>query len=497
MNPGDAVLMFETGPVRVALASDRPASRPEARVPERAGHDPATGLPWSWRRPAQPDLIEAACARTGRTRSAPSASVHSETSTGTISDIAAVRRAIDAAGHPALLLVDTISGLACADYRHDEWGVDVAMAGSQKGLMMPPGISFNALSPKAIEASKAATLPKAYWAWDEIVEMNKGGYWPSTPNTNLLYALSEALDMMLGQGLAAVFARHQRWGEAVRGAVRAWGLPIQCADASAHSPVLTGVITPAGVDADALRKLIHDRFDLSLGTGLGKVKGRMFRIGHLGDSNDLTLMAALAGVEMGTEARRRRHHRQRRAGGDGILRLASAAANPAGRGLSLILSFSGALMKRRLVLRRAPARPPPSACRAFAPRPGRPRRCASSSAFRPGGGTDALARVLSQKLTGMWGQQVVVETKAGAAGVIAADYVTQVPGDGSTLLMAHINSHALAPSLQPKLRYNAERDFVPIVPGRRHPEPAHRQHGAAGEDGEGHHRPAARPSPGR
>jgi len=225
--------------------------------------------------------------------------VHSETSTGTISDIAAVRKAIDAAGHPALLLVDTISGLGCADYRHDEWGVDVAMAGSQKGLMMPPGISFNALSPKAIEASKAATLPKAYWAWDEIVEMNKGGYWPSTPNTNLLYALSEALDMLLGQGLAAVFARHQRWGEAVRGAVRAWGLPIQCADAGAHSPVLTGVVTPAGVDADALRKLIHDRFDLSLGTGLGKVKGRMFRIGHLGDSNDLTLMAALSGVEMG------------------------------------------------------------------------------------------------------------------------------------------------------------------------------------------------------
>jgi len=173
------------------------------------------------------------------------------------------------------------------------------MAGSQKGLMMPPGISFNALSPKAIEASKAARLPKAYWAWDEIVEMNKGGYWPSTPNTNLLYALAEALDMILGQGLASVFARHQRWGEGVRTAVRAWGLPIQCADPSAHSPVLTGVVTPQGVDADALRKLIHDRFDLSLGTGLGKVKGRMFRIGHLGDSNDLTLMAALAGVEMG------------------------------------------------------------------------------------------------------------------------------------------------------------------------------------------------------
>ena len=299
MSPGDAVLMFETGQFaslwhRIAL---RLGLKPEfLSVP---GTDPATGLPWSWRKPAEPSLIEARLRQDRAHAIRAVCVVHSETSTGVISDIAAVRKAIDAAGHPALLLVDTISGLGCADYRHDEWGVDVAMAGSQKGLMMPPGISFNALSPKAIEASKAATLPKAYWAWDEIVEMNKGGYWPSTPNTNLLYALSEALDMLLGQGLAAVFARHQRWGEAVRGAVRAWGLPIQCADAGAHSPVLTGVVTPAGVDADALRKLIHDRFDLSLGTGLGKVKGRMFRIGHLGDSNDLTLMAALSGVEMG------------------------------------------------------------------------------------------------------------------------------------------------------------------------------------------------------
>ena len=165
--------------------------------------------------------------------------------------------------------------------------------------MLPPGMSFNALSPKAIAASKTAKLPKAFWAWDEIIEMNQGGYWPYTPNTNLLYGLSEALDMLLEQGLDAVFARHRRWAEGVRGAVRAWGLPIQCADAAVYSPVLTGVITPQGVDADAIRKLIHERFDLSLGTGLGKVKGRMFRIGHLGDCNDLTLMAALAGCEMG------------------------------------------------------------------------------------------------------------------------------------------------------------------------------------------------------
>jgi alanine-glyoxylate transaminase/serine-glyoxylate transaminase/serine-pyruvate transaminase len=225
--------------------------------------------------------------------------VHNETSTGVTSNIAAVRKAMDAAKHPALLLVDTISGLASADYRHDEWGVDVSISGSQKGLMLPPGISFNAVSSKAIAASKTAKLPKAFWAWDEIIESNKNGYWPSTPNTNLLYGLNEACDMLLEHGLDTVFARHQRWAEGVRAAVRAWGLQIQCADPALYSPVLTGVMTPEGVDADAVRKIIYERFDCSLGTGLGKVKGRMFRIGHLGDCNDLTLMAALSGCEMG------------------------------------------------------------------------------------------------------------------------------------------------------------------------------------------------------
>ena len=228
--------------------------------------------------------------------------VHNETSTGVTSNIPAVRKAIDAARHPALLMVDSISGLACADYRHDEWGVDVTISGSQKGLMLPPGISFNALSPKAIEASKSARLPKSFWAWDEMVEMNKTGYFPYTPNTNLLYGLSEACDMLMAPehgGLPAVFARHERWGEGVRAAVKAWGLEIQCVDPAVYSPVLTGVMTPAGVDADAVRKIIYDRFDCSLGTGLGKVKGKMFRIGHLGDSNDLTLVATLAGCEMG------------------------------------------------------------------------------------------------------------------------------------------------------------------------------------------------------
>jgi alanine-glyoxylate transaminase / serine-glyoxylate transaminase / serine-pyruvate transaminase len=199
------------------------------------------------------------------------------------------------------LLVDTISGLGSAEYKHDAWGVDVSIGGSQKGLMLPPGLGFNALSPRAIEASKSATMPKAFWAWDEIIEMNKTGYWPTTPNTNLLYGLSEALDMMLEEGLDAIFARHQRLAMACRAAVNAWGLPIQCADPASFSPVLTGVMTPDDVDADAVRKLIYEKFNMSLGTGLGKVKGKMFRIGHLGDCNELSLMGALAGCEMGMQ----------------------------------------------------------------------------------------------------------------------------------------------------------------------------------------------------
>jgi len=299
LSPGDALLMFETGHFatlwqKMAL---RLGLKPEFLA--RPGTCDETGLPLAWRCGIDAGLIEQRLRADAGHAIKAVCVVHNETSTGVTSDIAAVRRAIDAARHPALLLVDTISGLASADYRHDEWGVDVTVSGSQKGLMLPPGISFNALSPKALEASKTATLPRAFWAWDEIVEMNKGGYWPYTPNTNLLYGLSEALDMLLAQGLPAVFARHQRWAEGVRSAVRAWGLPIQCADPAVYSPVLTGVVTPVGVDADALRKLIHTRFDLSLGTGLGQVRGRMFRIGHLGDCNDLTLMAALSGVEMG------------------------------------------------------------------------------------------------------------------------------------------------------------------------------------------------------
>ncbi len=299
MSPGDRVLMYETG--QFAALWQKMALRLGLRTEfiSESGTCPETGLPLSWRRGVNAALIEERLRADAGHQIRAVCVVHNETSTGVTSDIAAVRRAIDAAAHPALLMVDTISGLASADYRHDEWGVDVAISGSQKGLMLPPGISFNALSPRALEASKTAKLPRSFWAWDEIVEMNQGGYWPYTPSTNLLYGLHEALEMVLEHGLDTVFARHQRWAAGVRAAVTAWGLPIQCADASVYSPVLTGVVTPVGVDADAIRKLIHTRFDLSLGTGLGKLKGRMFRIGHLGDCNDLTLVATVAGCEMG------------------------------------------------------------------------------------------------------------------------------------------------------------------------------------------------------
>ncbi|SAK87720.1 pyridoxal-phosphate-dependent aminotransferase family protein [Caballeronia ptereochthonis] len=292
LSPGDTVLMYETGHFATLWK----------KMAENLGLKPEfLGLPGieGWRRGVQADMIEKRLREDTRHALKAVCVVHNETSTGVTSDIAAVRRAIDAAAHPALLMVDTISGLASADYRHDEWGVDVTVSGSQKGLMLPPGISFNAVSEKARAASERATLPRAFWDWTDIIEMNKQGYWPYTPNTNLLYGLSEALDMILGEGLDNVFARHQRLAAACRAAVTAWGLEIQCADPAVYSPVLTGVMTPEGVDADAVRKLIYEHFDLSLGMGLGKVKGRMFRIGHLGDCNDLTLMAALSGCEMG------------------------------------------------------------------------------------------------------------------------------------------------------------------------------------------------------
>ncbi|MDH5555934.1 MAG: aminotransferase class V-fold PLP-dependent enzyme, partial [Alphaproteobacteria bacterium] len=226
--------------------------------------------------------------------------VHNETSTGATSDIAAVRKAIDGAGHPALLMVDTISSLASIDYRHDEWGVDVTVGGSQKGLMLPPGLGFNAVSAKAWKASEASTMPRSYWDWAEMRGPNGQGYFPYTPATNLLYGLREALKMLLDdEGLDNVFARHRRLAEATRRAVHGWGLEILCANEAEYSGSLTAVMMPEGHDADALRKVILDRFDMSLGTGLSKVAGKVFRIGHLGDFNELMLMGTLTGVEMG------------------------------------------------------------------------------------------------------------------------------------------------------------------------------------------------------
>ena len=228
--------------------------------------------------------------------------VHNETSTGATSRIDEVRKAMDAAGHPALLLVDTISSLGSIDYRHDEWGVDVTVAGSQKGLMLPPGLSFNAVSAKALKASEDAKLPRSFWDWRSMIAANETGYFPYTPATNLLYGLREAIAMLMEEGLENVFARHDRHAEATRRAVRAWGLEVLALDSREHSSSLTAVLVPEGVDADALRRLILERFDLSLGSGLGKLQGRVFRIGHLGSFNDLMLAGTLCGVEMGLKA---------------------------------------------------------------------------------------------------------------------------------------------------------------------------------------------------
>ncbi len=289
LSPGDRVLMAETG--HFATLWQKMAARLGLEV---------DFLPGDWRHGADPDAIEKRLRADAEKRIRAVCVVHNETSTGVVSRIADVRRAIDAAGHPALFMVDTISSLASMDYRHDEWGVDVTVAGSQKGLMLPPGLSFNCISPKALAASKTARLPRSYWAWDEMLASGKSGYFPYTPATNLLYGLRESLAMLLDEeGLDAVFARHQRHAEATRRAVRAWGLEVFALDPREYSASLTGVLMPAGHDSDRVRKLILEAFDLSLGTGLTKLGGKMFRIGHLGDFNDLMLMGTLAGVEMG------------------------------------------------------------------------------------------------------------------------------------------------------------------------------------------------------
>ena len=270
------------------------------RVAERLGLN-VERLSGDWRDGVDPAAVAAKLTQDKAGAIKAVAVVHNETATGVTNDIAAVRQAIDQSGHPALLMVDVISSLASIDYRHDEWGVDVTVAGSQKGLMLPPGLGFNAVSDKALAAARTATLPRSYWDWQAVITANQSFTFPYTPATNLLFGLDEALTMLFEEGLPQVFARHTRLAQATRRAVEAWQLELFCRNPARYSASLTAVLMPAGFDADALRQTILDRFDMSLGTGLGQIKGKVFRIGHLGDFNDLMLAGALCGIEMGLE----------------------------------------------------------------------------------------------------------------------------------------------------------------------------------------------------
>jgi alanine-glyoxylate transaminase/serine-glyoxylate transaminase/serine-pyruvate transaminase len=290
LSPGDRVLIGETGQFSTLWAE----------LAGRIGLQVEV-IPSDWRHGVDPDAVGERLAADTEHAIKAVCVVHNETSTGVTSRVPDVRAAIDAAGHPALLLVDTISSLASIDYRHDEWRVDVTVAGSQKGLMLPPGLGFNAVSEKALAASRSAGLPRSYWDWAPILEANARGFFPYTPATNLLYGLREALAMLAEEGLPAVFARHQRHAAATRAAVRAWGLEVLCADEREHSGSLTAVLLPTGHDADKVRRIILERFDMSLGSGLGRLAGTVFRIGHLGHFNDLTLAGTLSGVQMGLQ----------------------------------------------------------------------------------------------------------------------------------------------------------------------------------------------------
>ncbi len=288
LSPDDKVLMFETGHFATLWKNKA----------VRLGID-VDFVPGDWRHGVSPEMVAEKLAADKNHQIKSVMVVHNETSTGVASRIPDIRRAIDEAGHPALFMVDTISSLASMDYRHDEWGVDVTVGASQKGLMLPPGLGFNAVSEKAIKASKTALLPKSYWSWDGMFKPNERGFYPSTPATNLLYGLREAIRMLEEGGLATVFARHDRHAEATRQAVRAWGFEIVCVDPQEYSSSLTAVFMPEGHSADALRRVILEQFDMSLGNGLGKLSDRVFRIGHLGGFNDLMLAGTLSGIEMG------------------------------------------------------------------------------------------------------------------------------------------------------------------------------------------------------
>jgi alanine-glyoxylate transaminase/serine-glyoxylate transaminase/serine-pyruvate transaminase len=293
LSAGDRILMFETG--HFATLWRGIADRFELRIDL---------VPGDWRHGVDPAVVEQKLTADSQHSIKAVCAVHNETSTGVASRIPEVRAAIDRARHPALFFVDTISSLGSIEYRHDEWKVDVTVGGSQKGLMLPPGLSFNALSPKALAASKTAKLHRSYWDWEPMLQANENGFFPYTPATNMLYGLREALHMLAEEGLPNVFARHHRLAEATRRAVRGWGLELNAVDEREHSDSLTGIRIPEGHDADRLRGIILDRFDLSLGQGLGKLKGKLFRIGHLGWFNDLMLAGTLSGVEMGLKLAR-------------------------------------------------------------------------------------------------------------------------------------------------------------------------------------------------
>lgn len=288
LSPGDKVLMFETG--QFATLWKQTAAR--------LGID-VDFVPGDWRHGADPTFVEAVLKEDRGHQIKAVMVVHNETSSSVVNDIAAIRKAMDRAKHPALLIVDTISSLGSLDFRMDEWGVDVTIAGSQKGLMLPPGLSFNGISEKALAASKNARLPRSYWDWEAMLNQNKSGFFPYTPATNLLYGLRESLAMLREWGLENVFARHARHSEATRRAVRTWGLELVCADPHAYSNSVTAVYLPSGHNAEEFRKLVLETFDMALGSGLGKLQGRVFRIGHLADFNDLSLAGTLAGIEMG------------------------------------------------------------------------------------------------------------------------------------------------------------------------------------------------------
>jgi len=288
LNEGDKVLMFETGEFSTKWWDIAEKLKLKGDFVEG-----------DWRTGADPEIVEKKLKEDSNKEIKAVFVVHNETSTGVASRIGEIRKAMDNANHPALLMVDTISSLASIDYKHEEWKVDVTVGGSQKGLLLPPGLSFNAISSKALEAYKNSKLPKSYWDWKPMLDNNKNGFFPYTPATNLFYGLDEAINMLLEEGLENVFARHKRHAEATRLAVKAWGLEILCKNPEEYSNSLTAVMMPDGYDADALRKVILDNYNMSLGMGLNKIKGKVFRIGHLGDFNDLMLSGTLAGVEMG------------------------------------------------------------------------------------------------------------------------------------------------------------------------------------------------------